>query len=52
VIKQHGGTLEVDSTPGEGTRFTIRLPLASMSKEGEAHGSALEQAAAAPQPAK
>ncbi|PWG61992.1 Hpt domain-containing protein [Spiribacter halobius] len=25
-IKQLGGNLEIDSTPGEGTRFTVRLP--------------------------
>ncbi|MFZ5428136.1 MAG: two-component system sensor histidine kinase NtrB [Thermodesulfobacteriota bacterium] len=27
VVNNHGGTLEVDSTPGEGTRFIIGLPL-------------------------
>lgn len=26
VVKQHGGELFVQSTPGEGTRFTVRLP--------------------------
>jgi two-component system NtrC family sensor kinase len=26
VTQQHGGTIEVDSTPGEFTEFTIRLP--------------------------
>lgn len=25
-IKQLGGVLEIDSTPGQGTRFTVRLP--------------------------
>jgi heavy metal sensor kinase len=29
VAKAHGGTVEVDSTPGQGTRFTIRLPVES-----------------------
>jgi signal transduction histidine kinase len=26
IIRQHGGALEVHTTPGEGTRFTIKLP--------------------------
>jgi signal transduction histidine kinase len=28
IIEQHGGAIRVDSAPGEGTRFTIDLPLA------------------------
>ncbi|MFC4346907.1 ATP-binding protein [Kordiimonas lipolytica] len=27
IIEKHGGTLEVESTPGEGTTFTITLPI-------------------------
>ncbi|MAG37030.1 MAG: hypothetical protein CL878_12410 [Dehalococcoidia bacterium] len=27
IVEQHGGTLNVESTVGEGTTFTIRLPL-------------------------
>jgi PAS domain S-box-containing protein len=28
VVDRHGGTIEVNSTVGEGTRFTLRLPVA------------------------
>jgi two-component system NtrC family sensor kinase len=27
IIQQHGGRIEVASAPGQGTRFTVRLPL-------------------------
>jgi two-component system, NtrC family, sensor kinase len=29
IVQRHGGRLEVASTPGEGTTFTITLPTAS-----------------------
>ncbi len=34
ITQNHKGLMEVDSTPGQGTRFTIRLPLDSENHHG------------------
>ncbi|HSK97537.1 MAG TPA: ATP-binding protein [Euzebyales bacterium] len=35
VVDRHGGTISVDSTPGVGTTFTIRLPVAGLPATGQ-----------------
>ncbi|MEA2641513.1 MAG: hypothetical protein QOF51_2907 [Chloroflexota bacterium] len=42
LVELHGGSVDVESTPGEGTRFTLRFPLRSLAE--------VEEQAVAPAP--
>ncbi|MDE2900043.1 MAG: ATP-binding protein, partial [Chloroflexota bacterium] len=35
IIREHGGGINVESTPGEGTEMTIRLPLVNLARSAE-----------------
>ncbi|MDA8453282.1 ATP-binding protein [Acidovorax sp. GBBC 3334] len=48
VMRTHGGAVDVQSTPGEGSRFTLYFPVAEEADPPQAPAGAPPQAAAAP----
>jgi signal transduction histidine kinase len=39
IVQWHGGTLAIDSAPGEGTTVTVRLPAAAEKNEKATEGA-------------
>ncbi|HZI98949.1 MAG TPA: ATP-binding protein, partial [Actinomycetales bacterium] len=43
IVEHHGGSLELDSSPGRATTFTVRLPLVRPEEESAGEGPHEEQ---------